>query len=518
MSARESRILRAVFVWRWSLFQSSTMIRKLSSAVLALGCLATTIHAADPVPTFSKDIAPIVFAKCSGCHRPGQGAPFSLLSYRDLEKRGQLVQHVVDTKIMPPWKAEQGDFAFRGDRRLTAEQVALISRWVDGGMPEGKASDLPAVPKFESEWPLGKPDLIVEMTEGFTVPAEGPDIFRNFVLPIQLPEDRYVKALDFRAGAPSVVHHSLFYSDASGGARKMDAADPEPGFGGGMRGIFIARFGDVDPFQRLMQLGKGAPALPKPGGPLLPPGLPAPPAPPALNSGALGGWAVGKQPHFLPDGLAYPLPAKSDLLLSTHFHPSGKQEKEVSKVGLYFAKEKPQKRFAPIQMPPLFGAFKGIDIPPGVSDYTLEDEFIVPIDCKAFLAAAHAHYLGKTMKMTATLPDGTVKTVLSIPDWDFAWQEQYEFAQFVPLPAGTKLNIRITYDNTAENARNPKNPPVRVRFGEESTDEMGSVSLQVVADREEELVLLEGAYREHVRQALFKANPAELIRLRQNRK
>src|SRR5262249_42577254 len=158
------------------------------------------------------------------------------------------------------------------------------------------------------------------MTEAYTVPAEGPDIYRNFVLPIQLPEDRYVRALDFRPGAPSVVHHSLFYADASGRARTMDAADPEPGFGGGMRGGFAARFGHTHPFQRLMQLAKGGPPKLKPGE------LPQTPAQPSLNSGALGGWAVGKQPHFLPDGLAYPLPAKSDLLISTHFHPSGKEE------------------------------------------------------------------------------------------------------------------------------------------------------------------------------------------------
>jgi mono/diheme cytochrome c family protein len=490
------------------------MIRHFFAAVLSLVALTATISAADPVPTFNKDIAPVVFERCSGCHRPGQGGPFSLLTFRDLEKRGGLIRHVVDTKLMPPWKAEPGDYAFRGDRRLTDAQIDLLKRWIDGGMPEGQASDLPPAPKFDSEWPLGKPDLVVEMPEAFTVPAEGPDIYRNFVLPIQLNEERYVKALDFRPGAPSVVHHSLFYADASGGARKMDAADPAPGFGGGMRGVFLARFGDIDPLQRLMQMGKGPLPFPKlkPGDPIRPP---APPALPSFNSGVLGGWAVGKQAHFLPDGLAYPLPAKSDLLLSTHFHPSGKEEKEKSKVGLYFAKEKPEKRFAPIQLPPLFSAFKGIDIPPGAEEYTIEDEFTVPIDCKAFLATGHAHYLGKTMKMTATHPDGTMKTILSIPDWDFAWQEQYEFAQFVPLPAGTKLHVRITYDNTEENLSNPSNPPVRVRFGEESTDEMGSITIQVVADREEELPLVEAGVREHFREALFKANPAELIRLRQ---
>ncbi|MBO0799353.1 MAG: hypothetical protein J2P31_11085, partial [Blastocatellia bacterium] len=401
--------------------------------------------------TFSKDIAPIIFDKCSTCHRPGAIAPFSLLNYNDVRKRAKQIAEITEKRIMPPWKADQGDYEFQGDRRLSVEQIELIREWVAAGAPEGDPKDAPAAPAFTDGWQLGKPDLIAKMSEAYEVPADGPDIYRNFALPLGLTEDKWVRAIEFRPGARAVVHHSLFFFDATGSARRQDEEDPLPGYSGRMGGLVRGLFS-----VRNTARNQSTPV------------------------GGLGGWAVGAQARVLPDGLAWFLPKGSDLVLSTHFHPDGKAEKEISTLGIYFADKPPTQKFTSIQLPPLFGVFAAIDIPPGEKEFAIEDSFVLPVDVKAFGVTAHAHYLGRQMKMTAHFPDGQTRTLLWISDWDFAWQDQYQFKEFISLPKGTRLNVRITYDNSADNPRNPSSPPKRVRWGEGSTDEMGGISLQVV--------------------------------------
>ncbi len=428
---------------------------------------------------FSEHIAPIVFNNCATCHRPGEAAPFTLLNYNDVKKRGKFIAEVTGTRLMPPWKADKGDYEFKNERRLTDTQIEMIRRWVADGMPEGDPAKLPKLPKFTEGWQLGKPDLIVKMSDAYTVPADGPDIYRNFAIPLNLAEDRWVKAIDFRPSARSVVHHSLFFIDTTGSARKADEEDPEPGYSGRM-GLGRGSFGRL--FSRGNQNRESG------GGNLV---------------SSLGGWALGAQARVLPDGLAFFVPKGADLILSTHFHPQGKQEKELSTVGLYFADKPPTKSFTGIQLPTLFGIFEGLDIPAGAKEYTIEDSFVLPVDVKAFGVGGHAHYLGKQMKLTATLPDGNAKTLLWIKDWDFAWQDQYQFREFVPLPKGTRLDVRISYDNTADNPRNPSSPPKRVTWGEGSNDEMGSMSLMIVAANESEMPTLRQAYGRHLRDSFM---------------
>lgn len=444
----------------------------LSAAWLAIGSAAPGKEAA-PQVNYSEHIASIIYNKCTPCHRSGEAAPFTLVNYTEVKKRGRVIADVTRARTMPPWKADHGDYEFKSERRLTDAEIDIIQRWVADGMPEGNPALAPALPKFTEGWQLGKPDLIVKMPEAYSVPAGGPDIYRNFAIPLNLPEDKWVRAVDFRPGTRAVVHHSLFFLDTTGDARKKDAADPEPGYSGGMGGgvNVLALLG-----ARGRNDGKSA-------------------------SLSLGGWAVGAQAKQLPDGLAFFVPKGADLILSTHFHPSGKPEKEMSTLGLYFSDKAPEQAFAGIQLPPLFGVFKGIDIPAGAKEYVIEDSFVIPVDVKAFGVGAHAHYLAKTMKMTATLPDGNTKTLLSIGDWDFAWQDQYQFKNFVFLPKGTKLKVHITYDNSAENPHNPSSPPKRVKWGEGSFDEMGSMSLQVVTAKPEEMSALRQEVMSHVRQA-----------------
>ena len=450
----------------------------------------TAVPQAQGPITFSQHVAPILFNNCTGCHRPGEAAPFQLMSYRDARPLAKAIAAATAAKAMPPWKAAPSDVEFANARRLTDAEIDTIQRWVADGALEGDTKLLPPLPRFTEGWQLGPPDLAVTMAEAFEVPASGPDVYRSFVVPLNLDRDVWVRAIDFRPSARAVVHHSLFFLDSTGAARERDAEDPGPGFRGSMGGG--VRLGGAR-----TSGGRGLAGLL--GGSSDPNAPPVDPI--ARVAGGLGGWALGGRALELPDGLAFPLPKGSDLILSTHFHPSGKAQMEKSTVGLYFASGPPTQAFTTIQLPPLFSVFEGIDIPAGQERYTVQDSFVIPIDVKAFSVGAHAHYLGKEMKLTATLPDGTVKTLLWITDWDFSWQERYRFKDFVSLPKGTKLDAVVSYDNSAANKRNPSRPPVRVTWGEESTDEMGSIGLQVVAATRGELPQLQREFNAHLRMA-----------------
>ena len=413
--------------------------------------------------TFSEHIAPIVFNNCTSCHRPGEAGPFALMSYDDVKKRGALIAAVTQSRYMPPWHAAPGYGDFIDVHRLTDEQIAQIKQWVDAGMPEGNPAKLPALPKFTEGWQLGKPDMVLTMTEPFEVPASGPDIYRNFTIPMNIPENKWVKAIEFRPAARKVVHHSLFFLDTSGESRKHDGEGGQPGYNGGLDGTRFAK------------------------------------------SGRIGGWAVGANPHFLPEGLALPLLKGSDFVLQLHFHLSGKAEKEQSTIGLYFADKAPEKMIAGIQVPAVFGVGSGIDIPAGEKTYTIKDSFTLPIDVEGLGIGGHAHYLAKDMQAIATLPDGSTKWLLWIKDWDFSWQDQYQYKDPVKLPKGTRIDVAITYDNSADNPHNPSHPPKRVKWGEQSFDEMGSVTLRVVPAQQSEYKTLMAALEEKRNEALRNA-------------
>jgi mono/diheme cytochrome c family protein len=402
---------------------------------LALTFAARVVQADDAV-TFNNQIAPIIYQNCSSCHRPGEAAPFSLLSYEDVRRKGKTIGKAVATHSMPPWKAEPADYSYRDERRLTQQQIAVIQSWVAEGMPEGDSSKKPTPPKFASGWQLGEPDLVIEMPAGFHVPADGPDIYRNIPVQLGLTEDKWITAIDMKPSARAVVHHVLYFADASGHAHQHPPQGTEPGFNG-MR----------------------------PGGRQVLP---------------LGGWAVGAQPHMLPHGLALKVPAGSDLIVQYHFHPTGKPEVEKSRIGLYFAKKAPERNLTRIQLPPHYSLFSGLDIPAGEKDFVLRDSYTLPIAVDGVGISAHAQYLATKMKVTATLPDGQVKILLLIKDWDFNWQDRYYFNDFVSLPKGTTLSAEIHWDNSADNPRNPSNPAIRVQWGEQTKDEMGSISLIAV--------------------------------------
>jgi hypothetical protein len=201
-----------------------------------------------------------------------------------------------------------------------------------------------------------------------------------------------------------------------------------------------------------------------------------------------------------PEGLAMKLPKGSDFIIQYHFHPTGKPEAEKAKVGLYFAKEAPKRTLVSIQLPPAYSLFSGLDIPPNEKDYVLKDSYVLPVAMDAVSVGAHAHYIAKEMKMTATLPNGEVQTLLWIKDWDFAWQDRYYFDEFVSLPKGTRIDGEVHWDNTTSNPRNPSNPSIRVTWGEQSKDEMGTVGLIGVPHDEADLTVLRADIAKHQNQ------------------
>lgn len=390
-------------------------------------------EAAD-APTFNEHIAPLIHGNCSSCHRDGESAPFQLISYDEVSRKAGTIKRVINDSYMPPWHASIEHLAFENVRKLTQEQIDLFNRWVEADKPEGEIDNAPAPPEFTKGWQLGEPDLVVRMDKAFEVPADGPDIYRNFVLPLDLPEDKWVKAIELRPSARSVVHHSLYFLDDSGTARSLDGKDGRPGFTGmGFR-----------------------------------------------RSGQLGGYVPGVSAKLLPGDLARPLPQGSDLVLQTHFHPSGKKELEQTTVGFFFADKAPERHLKEIQVPPGFGRAAGIDIPAGKADFSIEDTFALPVAVELVSISGHAHYICSSMKMTATLPDGSEMTLLEIPEWDLDWQDSYFFKNKITLPAKTKLKTVIHYDNSADNPNNPHSLPKRIKWGRESTDEMGSITLSVV--------------------------------------
>jgi Tfp pilus assembly protein PilF/mono/diheme cytochrome c family protein len=413
----------------------------LRRAVWVIAAFASALAcAAEPV-TFNRDIAPILYAKCASCHRPGEVGPFPLLSYSDVQKRAPQIVAVTRSHYMPPWLPEPGYGRFAGERRLTDQQIQAIAAWVSQGAPEGPPAQPPAPPKFAEGWQLGQPDLVVEAPSAFSVPASGPDVYWNFVFQPSVSARRYVRAIEIRPGNRRLVHHANVLIDRTGTAQLT-------GFPGMDLTIMRSPF---DPDSQFLF------------------------------------WKPGSELHDEPDGLAWRLDPGNRLVLNTHLKPSGRPEQVRPSIGLYFT-DKPQSKF------PLLLQLENddaLDIPPGAANFVVSDDFRLPMDVDVLAVYPHAHYLGKLLEGYATLPDGSRKWLIRIPDWNPDWQAVYDYAEPVFLPRGAVISMRYHYDNSTANPRNPNSPPKRVRAGNQATDEMGHLWLQVLprgaGDRRREL-------------------------------
>jgi Flp pilus assembly protein TadD len=411
--------------------------------------------------TFNQDIAPILFEHCGSCHRPADaagarganstpsrgnsndplciaGAPFSLVDYRGAADHASQIATAARKRTMPPWLPEAGYGTFAHERRLSPEQIDALEQWAAHGAPEGDPAERPATPAWPDGWQLGTPDLVVTLPAPYELAATGSDVFRNFVIPAPLATTRYVRAMELRTDNPRVLHHASVGVDGTGTSRKLDRADPGPGFAvmpeGEVRNVY--------------------------------------------------GWSPGKAPYLAPGNQAWTLEGGSDLVLQLHMLPSGQAEVIRPSLGLFFTDQPPSDTPLVVTL-----QSKTIDLAAGAAGQLVEDSYVLPADVEVRSIYPHAHYLATDMKVFATLPDKSIIWLLWIKSWDFNWQDTYRYASPLLLPQGAVITMRFTYDNSDANPRNRNHPARRVRWGPQSSDEMAAVWLELAPRHPEQAPL-----------------------------
>ncbi|MDQ2844648.1 MAG: hypothetical protein M3Y72_27105, partial [Acidobacteriota bacterium] len=369
----------------------SQQLRTRVFAMIALPWLASVLitgkgqSAEQPNVTFNRNIAPIIYKNCAPCHRPGESGPFSLLSYEDAKRHASQIADVTKRRFMPPWLPQPGYGEFADERRLTNNEIALIQKWAQTGAQLGPASAAPTPPKFSSEWQLGKPDVILHVTQPYQLSAGGSEVFWNFILPVPVTATRWVRAMEVRPGNPRVFHHANVVIDRSGSARRQEKI---AGFGFPGMDLTVEE-NTFDP------------------------------------DGHFLSWKPGSSPVIEPDGMAWRAEPGMDLVLNVHLRPTGKPETVSPEIGLYFT-DKPQTKFPMLVQLEHDGA---IDIPPGDRNFVVSDDYRCPVNLKVLAIYPHAHYLAKLMEGYATLPDGTRKWLIRITDWDLNWQGVYRLRE-----------------------------------------------------------------------------------------
>ena len=393
-----------------------------------------------PPVVFTRDVAPILWKHCAGCHRRGEVGPFPLVTYQDAAKRASFLCEVVENERMPPWRPHPAAGVFLDAPRLSVVEKETLERWTSSGCPPGDPRDLPPQPEWSDGWRLGEPDLVLSAPEPLELPADGPDIYQT--VPLRVPADRdlIIAGLEFRPGNRRVVHHSRIHLDATGAARR----NAERHRGAGTRIIGV---GGVD--ARSIE-------LPYPG---------------------LGAWTPGITPRLAPEGVGRLIPRGSDVVVQIHYHPTGRPERDQSRVGLFLAKKPVTKTMAGYSL-----CTDQIDIPAGAKRHKIILSTRLKANVHLYSAVPHAHNLCREFRLAATLPDGTIQPLMWITDWSLDWQDQYTFLKPVRLPEGTVLTLAAYYDNSPENSRNPNRPPKRVRYGVETKDEMCACHLEFLPD------------------------------------
>jgi Flp pilus assembly protein TadD len=423
-------------------------MRNACALVIAVAIISGCSRTPPAPVTFSKDVAPIVFANCVTCHRPGGDGPFPLLTYADAARHARDIGDQTLSRHMPPWLPEPGDVPIVGARRLSQGQIDTIQRWIRDGAQEGAPADLPSVPSFRSDWQLGTPDVVLTMPRPFVLPPGREDVYRNVILEGGVPNGAFIRAVELRAnGGP--IHHALIRLARGPVARARNGDDGQPGFD-----------------------GMSSPILQDPEGQLL-------------------GWAPGRGPMVSPDGMPWSVEPGTALALELHLIPSDQPQPVQPSLGLYFSSTPPLRR--PITS---VLAMKHIDIPAGDANYVVTDKYRLPVSAELVGLFPHAHLLGREILITATPPAAGPQTLLHIKHWNFHWQQDYQFAKPVSLPQGTVIDLRFTYDNSARNPGNPSTPPVRVRVGSRSRDEMANVGFLWLTSSTNDATALRASFHE----------------------
>ncbi|MFN0121768.1 MAG: thiol-disulfide isomerase [Blastocatellia bacterium] len=391
-----------------------TLTLLLGAAVLSSGLFSGAASGGNTTPggtlTFNKDIAPIFYNNCVSCHRPGEIAPMSLQTYKEIRPWAKSIREKVVSREMPPWHADPAFGHWSNDRRMAQTDIDKIVAWVNAGAREGDAKDLPPMPKFASGWQIGDPDQVFHMPEDFTVPATGTVPYKNFVAPTNFTEDKYVTALEARAGNLSVVHHIVIYV--------RDPKNPQP-----------KRRGD-------------------------------------LGDGLLGALSPGQTPFKAQPGMAKLIPAGAQLIFQMHYTPNGTAAKDRSYVGLRFAKAPVDKVITTTAAwQPRF------EIPPGAENHEVRAEWIADMDMDIVSFSPHMHLRGRDYLYKLHRADGTSETILSVPKYDFSWQVYYYPKQGIRVRKGERIETIAHFDNSTRNKVNP-DPTIPVRFGEQTWDEM----------------------------------------------
>jgi tetratricopeptide (TPR) repeat protein/mono/diheme cytochrome c family protein len=398
--------------------------------IASLHALEARAQVVSAAPTFARDVAPILFEHCAGCHQVDGSAPFSLITFQEVRPRAAAIVQAISSHSMPPWKPDRSA-AFIGERLLSDREIDVLRRWEQNGARQGDPRQLPPAPRRPAGWQLGTPDLIVDLPE-YVVPPGATDTFRNFVVPIGVTSTRYVRGLEFQPGN-AVVHHANLFVDRTSASRRLDEADPESGYEG------------LIPFSA------------------------------AFPEGHILAWTPGQVPPLAPKGLAWRLDAGTDLLVQLHVQPAATATKIRPRVGLFFTPE------APTIVPTVLRLGRqNIDIAPGDARYVATDSYVLPVDVEVEAVQPHAHARARSVVVRAELPDRSGRTIIAISDWDSHWQDLYRLAKPFWLPSGTRLVTEFVFDNSAANRRNPDRPPRHVSWGVRASDEMGHAWIQVL--------------------------------------
>jgi hypothetical protein len=432
------------------------MNRTILVAVFAAVAVAGPASAQSPAPTYSKDVAPILYKNCTNCHRPGEIAPMSLLTFADSRPWVKSIGARVSKGTMPPWHADPTHGEFLNDRRLSASEKDTILRWVNAGGPEGNPKDLPAQPTYATGWSIGEPDAVLSMQEDYPLPASGTVAYQYFEVPTNFTEDRWIQAYEVRPGNRASVHHVIVYA-------RPPAAAPQPAAAPGQASrpqpepiITFASNMDVPAGQT------GGPALPEgQRKPLGPNDRPAPALGPSI-----GGFVPGTATRIYQPGTAAKLAAGSTLVFQVHYTTTGKATTDRTKIGLIFAKTAPKT--------PIVGtvlANGGLHIAAGDANARVDAEMTINRDMVLWSLLPHTHVRGKRWIYEATFPDGRKQTLLSVPNYDFDWQTEYVYKEPLKLPKGTVIHATAWYDNSAANKSNP-DPTKDVWWGDQTFEEM----------------------------------------------
>ena len=399
---------------------------QLSFLGLALPILAM---AAPTQVTYYKDVLPVLQKNCQTCHRPGETAPMSFLSYKETRPWAKGIKQVVASRKMPPWFADPRYGKFHNDRSLTEKDSQTLISWADSGATEGNPADAPKPVHWTKGWQIGEPDLIVEMPKDYEIPAEGTIDYQYFVLPLNLKEDKWIQLAEARPGNPALVHHIIAFIRPPGSKWMAGAVPGEP---------FNPRTAP--------RTGRGEEAN----------GF----------SDMVAGFAPGTLPNILQPGQGRLIPAGSDIVFQMHYTANGKAGRDRSKLGLIFAKQPPVDRVFY-----LAAGENKFRIPPGADNHRVDASFTLQSDATLISMLPHMHLRGKSFEYRATFPDGKTETLLSVPHYSFSWQLGYFPEKPMLLPKGTKIDVTAHFDNSANNKANP-NPQAEVRYGDQSWEEM----------------------------------------------